>query len=187
MEALTGLINTYVQKTDHWNSNDNTSNTRTNHNHSNQTEERAPPTEKAFQGRAHLKTDIKETDNIQKKTDIDRNLYKLANTKHTISHNTNHDNIECQNIDRDNNNITINHTTNTKDDESLVILAKQTTLTDSQKNVLRKGLKFIELPTQTLHTDITNFMQRLKTILYELRTTNRPKKKYYTETICTKT
>ena len=77
MEALTGLINTYVQKTDHWNSDDNTSNTRTNHNHSNQTEERAPPTEKAFQGRAHLKTDIKETDNIQKKTDIDRNLYKL--------------------------------------------------------------------------------------------------------------
>ena len=74
---------------------------------------------------------------------------------HNISHN--HDNNECQNIDRDNNNI-INHTTDTKDDDSLVILAKQTTLTDSQKNVLRKGLKFIpkpkSLPIQTLHTDI---------------------------------
>ena len=52
---------------------------------------------------------------------------------------------------------------------------------DSQKNVLKKGLKFIpkpkSLPIETLHTDIRNFMHRLKTI-YELRTTNRPQKKY---------
>ena len=64
---------------------------------------------------------------------------------------------------------------------TLVILAKQITLTDSQKNVLRKGIKFIpklkSLPIQTLHTEIRNFMHRLKTI-YELRTTNRPQKKY---------
>ena len=64
--------------------------------------------------------------------------------------------------------IIINHTTDTKDDDSLVILAKQITLTDSQKNVLTKGLKFIpkpkSLPIQTLHTDIRNFMHRLKTI-----------------------
>ena len=65
MEALTGLINTYSKKTDHWNSDDST-NIRINHNH-NRAEERAPPTEKASQGRANLKTDIKETDNIQKK------------------------------------------------------------------------------------------------------------------------
>ena len=64
----------HIQKTDHWNSNDST-NTRINNNHNNRAEERAPPTEKAFQGRAHLKTDIKETNNIQKKTDIDRNLH----------------------------------------------------------------------------------------------------------------
>ena len=75
MESLTGLINTY-SKTDHWNSDDIT-NTRINNNHNNRAEERAPPMEKAFQGRAHLKTDIKETNNIQKKTDIDRNLRKL--------------------------------------------------------------------------------------------------------------
>ena len=40
--------------------------------------------------------------------------------------------VECQNIHTDKN-IIINHTTDTKDDDSLVILAKQTTLTDSQK------------------------------------------------------
>ena len=58
-----------------------------------------------------------------------------ARGTNTISHNTtNHDNIECQNIHTDNN-ITINHTADTMDDDSLVILAKQTTLTDSQKNV----------------------------------------------------
>ena len=75
----------------------------------------------------------------------------------------------------------INHTIETQDDDSLVILAKQMTLTDSQKNVLKKGLKFIpkpkRLPIQTLHTDIRNFMHRLKTI-FELRMTNRPQKKY---------
>ena len=59
----------------------------------------------------------------------DRHRQKLIQTN-TISHNTNHDNIECQNIHTDNN-IIINHTTDTKDDDSLVIFAKQTTLTDS--------------------------------------------------------
>ena len=72
--SLDSLI--HIQKTDHWNSDDST-NTRINNNHNNQAEERAPPTEKAFQGRAHFKTDIKETNNIQIKTDIHRNLYKL--------------------------------------------------------------------------------------------------------------
>ena len=50
---------------------------RINNYHNNRAEERAPPTEKAFQGRVHLKTDVKETKNIQKETDIDRNLHKL--------------------------------------------------------------------------------------------------------------
>ena len=59
-----------------------------------------------------------------------RHRQKLIQTN-TISHNTNHDNIECQNIHTVN--IIYNHTTDTKDDDSLVILAKQTTLTDSQK------------------------------------------------------
>ena len=62
--SLDSLI--HIQKTDHWNSDDST-NTRINNNHNNRAEERAPPTEKAFQGRVHLKTDIKETNNIQKK------------------------------------------------------------------------------------------------------------------------
>ena len=168
MEALTGLINTYSKKGPL-----EQRNTRINNNHNNRAEERAPPTDKAFQGRAHLKTDIKETNNIQKKKN--RYRQKLTQTN-TISHNTNHDNIECQNIHTDNN---INHTTDTKDDDSLVMLVKQTTLTDSQKNVLRKGLNFIPKPksllVQTLHTDIRNFMHILKTI-YELRTTNRPQR-----------
>ena len=65
----------------------------------------------------------------------------------------------------------------TEDNGSLVILAKHTTLINAQKNVL---LKFIpkpkHLPIQALHTDIGNFMHRLKTI-YELQTTNRLRKK----------
>ena len=67
----------------------------------------------------------------------------------------------------------IGNTINDKNDDALVILAKQTTLTETQKNVLRKGLKFIpkpkQLSIQTLHSDIRNFMHRLKTI-YELKT-----------------
>ena len=63
---------------------------------------------------------------------------------------------------------------NNGNDNALVILAKQTTLTETQKNVLRKGLKFIpkpkQLPIQTLHSDIRNFMHRLK-IIYEQKTT----------------
>ena len=46
--------------------------------------------------------------------------------------------------------------------------------------MLRKGLKFIpkpkQLPIQTLHSDIRNFMHRLKTI-YELKTTSRKQNK----------
>ena len=59
------------------------------------------------------------------------------------------------------------------DHDNTHIVAKQTTLTETQKNVLRKGLKFIpkpkQLPIQTLHSDIRNFMHRLKT-LHELKT-----------------
>ena len=63
--SLDSLI--HIKKTDRWNSDDST-NTRINNNHNNRAEERAPPMEKAFQGRAHLKTNIKETNNnIQKK------------------------------------------------------------------------------------------------------------------------
>ena len=65
------------------------------------------------------------------------------------------------------------------DDDALVILAKHTTLTEIQKDVLRKGLKFMpkpkQLPIQTVHTDIRNFMHRLKTT-YELQTTTKPRK-----------
>ena len=62
--SLDSLI--HIPKTDHWNC-DNSTNTHINNNHNNRAEERAPPTENAFQGRTHLKTDIKETNNIQKK------------------------------------------------------------------------------------------------------------------------
>ena len=67
--------------------------------------------------------DIKETNNniIQKKN---RHRQKLIQTN-TISHNTNHDNIECQNIHTDNS-IIINHTTDTKNDDSLVIIISKT-------------------------------------------------------------
>ena len=172
MEALTGLISTYSK-------NGPPEQRRQYQQHTYQQPQqpnrgKGPAKGKGF---PHLKTDIKETNNIQKKN---RHRQKLIQTN-TISHNTNHDNIDC---DRYNNPI-INHTIDTKDDDSLVILAKQTTLTDSQKSVLRKGLKFIpkpkSLPIQTLHTDIRNFMHRLKTILYELRTTNKSQKKKYTE------
>ena len=58
-------------------------------------------------------------------------------------------------------------------DNALVILSKQTTLSETQKNLLRKGLTFVPKPKtlsiQTLHTDIRNFMHRMKTI-YELKT-----------------
>ena len=107
--------------------------------------------EKAFQERVHLRTDIKEKSNIQKKH---RQKPIQTNTEHIVLHNTNHDNTDI-----------INHTIDTKDDDALVILANDS---DSQKNVLRKGLKFIPkpkcLPIQTLHTDIRNFMHRLKAI-----------------------
>ena len=62
--SLDSLI--HNKKKDNWNSDDST-NTCINNNHNNRAEERAPPTEKAFQGRVHLKKDIKETNNIQKK------------------------------------------------------------------------------------------------------------------------
>ena len=46
---------------------------------------------------------------------------------------------------------------NDTNDDALVILAKQTTLTETQKSVLRKGLKFIlkpkQLHIQALHSD----------------------------------
>ena len=62
--SLDSLI--HIQKTDHWNSDDST-NTCINNTQNNRAEERTPPTEKAFQGRAYLKMDIKEMNNIQKK------------------------------------------------------------------------------------------------------------------------
>ena len=69
---------------------------------------------------------------------------------------------------------------NDRNDDALVILAKQTTLTETQKSVLRKGLKFIpkpkQLPIQTLHSDIRNFMHRLKT-MYEQKTTSHKRNK----------
>ena len=67
---------------------------------------------------------------------------------------------------------------NDRNDDALVILAKQTTLTETQKSVLRKGLKFIpkpkQLPIQTLHSDIRNFMHRLKT-MYEQKRNKEPR------------
>ena len=58
--------------------------------------------------------------------------------------------------------------TNDINDDALVILAKQTTLTETQKSVLRKGLKFIPktrqlgIPIQALlyiQTLCTNYRQ----------------------------
>ena len=80
------------------------SNTHTNHNHNNQTEERVPPTEKAFQGRVHLKMDIKEMnpDNIAtgKAHRKNRHRQKLiqTNTKHnpTYMHYNIDELVECQ-------------------------------------------------------------------------------------------
>ena len=54
--SLDSLI--HIQKTDHCNSDDST-NTGINNNHNNRAEERAPPTEKAFQGRVHLRQTLK--------------------------------------------------------------------------------------------------------------------------------
>ena len=68
---------------------------------------------------------------------------------------------------------------NDENDDALVILAQQTTLTETQKNVLRKGLKFVpkpkQLPIQTLHSYIKTFMHTLRTI-YKLKTSNTSKK-----------
>ena len=51
-------------------------------------------------------------------------------------------------------------------DDALVILATKTTLSETQKNVLRKGLTFIPKPKnltiQILHKDVNNFMHRMK-------------------------
>ena len=92
MEALTGLINTY-SKTDHWNS-DNTSNTCTNHNRNNQTEE-GPRQRKRLSKEGHTSRRTLKKRTYRK----NRHGQKLiqTNTKHTISHDTNHDNFDCQN------------------------------------------------------------------------------------------
>ena len=112
---------------------------------------------------------------IKKRTAYRNNRHKHRhiqtdnNNTHTNTI-TNHDNFNSHDT------TDLNNITNNRNDDALVILAKQTTLTETQKNVLRKGLKFIpkpkQLPIQTLHSDIRNFMHRLKTI-YELKTTSR--------------
>ena len=51
-------------------------------------------------------------------------------------------------------------------DDALVILATKTTLSETQNNVLRKGLTFIPKPKnltiQNLQKDVNNFMHRMK-------------------------
>ena len=82
-------------------------------------------------------------------------LIQTTNTAKTFN-----DNVEPQ-LETDQNNC---------NDDALVILAKRTTLTEAQKKkcVLKKGSTFIPKPKrlqiQALHTDIRNFMHRLKTI-----------------------
>ena len=70
-----------------------------------------------------------------------------------------------------------NHTTN-QEDNALIILARTTTLAETQKQVLRKGLTFIPKPKkvsiQTLHTDIRNFMHRAKTLYIHKIKKNKP-------------
>ena len=69
-----------------------------------------------------------------------KNRHKQKHIQNTDKHSINHDNDSVdQHLDLDK----TNHTMYTEDDGSLVILAKHTTLTNAQKNVLKKGLKFI--------------------------------------------
>ena len=51
-------------------------------------------------------------------------------------------------------------------DDALVILATKTALSETQRNLLRKGLTFIPKPKnltiQNLHKDVNNFKHRMK-------------------------
>ena len=147
LEALAELLNTYTKKTSS-NSSNNTSI------HNNTTEEKAPLTEEASKERAFLKTNT---------IIYRRNRYKHTHTQNIDNHTTHitsHD-IICPQPHTNHINPIID-----EDDDALVILAKHTTLTETQIKVLRKGLKFIPKPKklsiQTLHADFRNFMHRIK-------------------------
>lgn len=111
-------------------------------------------------------------------TDI-KDIYRRNRRKHKHIQNTDiNDTTAYYNIDHVSFDPLVNTDTNKPindiNDDTLVILAKQTTLTEAQKNVLKKGLKFIpkpkQLPIQALHLDIRNFAHRLK-VVHKLKTT----------------
>ena len=122
IKALTGLINTYIQKTDH-NSNmrlPTTTTTTTTH------KQRERPRQRERipkEGRTSRQT-------LKKRTTYRKNRHRqkhiqTTNTAYTINNNNN---IEPQLETNQNNN----------DDDALVILAKHTTLTEAQKCILKK-------------------------------------------------